>query len=528
MTHDLDEALLLGDRIGLLHAGGGSLDVLPSPVTRREELADGSARRALLTHFTSRAERSELGGPDADLDTDTGTGTGTDVDTDTGTDTDTDTGTGTGTDTDTDTGTGSGSGREAHTDTATAGPEATENPGATRREALVVAGALALLSLPVAASALTSKDGSVTAGRTGGGAGSAARGASATLRVGYLPITDAAPLLLAHDSGRFAERGITTPPPILYRGWAPLVEALQGGNVDLVHLLMPLAVQLRYDAKVPVKVLAWNHTNGSALTVAHQVGSVEDLAGTNVAIPAWFSVHNVVLQKLLRGAGVTPVIDTAPSAASRTAQLVVLPPADMPAALESGSISGYIVAEPFCAVGEVRGIGKILRFTGDVWKDHACCVTVVRESLVRDRPDVALRATEAIVAAQLAIRQDREAAAERLSAGGYLPQPLPALRRTLTAHQDPAYVASGAVRHPQWRSNRIDFQPHPYPTYTGELVRAMKETTVDADVSWLDALDPAGVHADLVAVDVSSAAITAAGGLGAFGVTGSRTEVVEL
>ncbi|MEV8637572.1 ABC transporter substrate-binding protein [Streptosporangium sp. NPDC051023] len=494
VTHDLDEALLLGDRIGLLHTGREPLEVLPSPVTRREELADGSARRALLAHFTSHAERSELGGQDAETATPA---------------------------------------QAPDAETATPAQAA----GATRREALVVAGALTLLAVPVAGSVLTSgeragaatRGGADTAARSPalGGGPAAAGGGPATLRIGYLPITDAAPLLLAHDSGQFTDRGITTPPPTLYRGWAPLVEAFQGGNVDLVHLLMPLAIQLRYDAKVPVKVLAWNHTNGSALTVAHRIGSVEDLAGANVAIPAWFSVHNVVLQKLLRAAGITPVIDTPPSAASRTAQLVVIPPADMPAALTSGSISGYIVAEPFCAVGEVRGIGKILRFTGDVWKDHACCVTVVRESLVRERPDVALRATEAIVAAQLAIRNDRDGAAERLSAGGYLPQPLPALKRTLAAHQDPAYVTSGAVRHPQWRSNRIDFQPHPYPTYTDELVRAMKETTVDADVSWLGALDPSSVHRDLVAVDISSAAIARAGGLGVFGAAGTRTEVVE-
>ncbi|MEV7010086.1 ABC transporter substrate-binding protein [Streptosporangium sp. NPDC051022] len=512
VTHDLDEALLLGDRIGLLRAGPHPLDVVPSPVKRREELADGSARRDLLSHFTSRAERSEPGGPDAGA-TRSGAPPGVP-------------------------GSGSGaaasgvvsgvSGAVPSGDTGGGGAAPGAVPvgasGATRREALVVAGSLALLSAPAVGSALTSGG---RAGAAGTAGAAPLQGEPATLRVGYLPITDAAPLLLAHDSGQFARRGLTTPTPILYRGWAPLVEAFQGGNVDIVHLLMPLAIQLRYDAKVPVKVLAWNHTNGSALTVAHEVGSVEDLAGTNVAIPAWFSVHNVVLQKLLRGAGVTPVVDTAPSAASRTVQLVVIPPADMPVALKSGSISGYIVAEPFCAVGEALGIGKILRFTGDVWKEHACCVTVVREPLVRDRPDVVSRATEAVVAAQLAIRNDREGAARRLSAGGYLPQPLPALERTLAARQDPAYVRSGAVRHPRWGAHRIDFQPHPYPGYTAELVRAMKETIVDADVSWLDALDPAGVHADLVAVGVASAAIDAVGGLGAFGVTGTRTEVVE-
>ncbi|MET8990230.1 ABC transporter substrate-binding protein [Nonomuraea wenchangensis] len=479
VTHDLDEALLLGDRIGLLHPGPGPLEVVTSPVTRREQLADGSARRELLARFGSPAERDELSGHDG----------------------------------------------KAPDPPVAAGSAGTAS---TRREALTITGSLALLAAPVVGSLLGTGDRTATAATTTAATPARPGGAaSATLRIGYLPITDAAPLLLAHDSGQFGKRGITTPAPVLYRGWAPLVEALQGGNVDIVHLLMPLAIQLRYDARVPVKVLAWNHANGSALTVAKDVGRVEDLAGTKVAVPAWFSVHNVVLQKLLRKAGIKPVLDTAPSARDRTTQLVVIPPADMPTALQSGSISGYIVAEPFCAAAEVLGIGKILRFTGDVWKDHACCVTVVREQLVRDRPDVALRATEAIIAAQLAIRGDREAAARRLSEGRYLPQPLPALERTFTARTDPAYVSSGAVRHPEWDSHRIDFQPHPYPGYTGELVRAMKETVVDANVTWLDDLDPGEVHGDLVATDISAAALDATGGLSAFGAARVRTEVIE-
>ncbi|MFC4114424.1 ABC transporter substrate-binding protein [Nonomuraea zeae] len=522
VTHDLDEALYLGDRIGLLHTGGRPLEVVTSPVTRREQLTDGSARRELLARFSSPAERAALSGHDGpERGSPTTLGNAKLGNAKLGNAEPESP--------------GAGSAEPGNAETESAGAGAGAGRARTRREALTITGALALLTAPVVGSMLTSGDRAGATATTAGANPGATAGTTAgttdaraaTLRIGYLPITDAAPLLLAHDSGQFGRRGITTPAPVLYRGWAPLVEALQGGNVDIVHLLMPLAIQLRYDAKVPVKVLAWNHANGSALTVAKDVGRVEDLAGTKVAIPAWFSVHNVVLQKLLRKAGITPVLDTVPSARARTTQLVVIPPADMPTALQSGSISGYIVAEPFCAAAEVLGIGKILRFTGDVWKDHACCVTVVREDLVRDRPDVAQRAAEAIIAAQLAIRGDREGSARRLSEGRYLPQPLPALERTFTARPDPAYVSSGAIRHPEWDSRRIDFQPHPYPSYTGELVRAMKETVVDANVAWLDDLDPAEVHGDLVATGISAAALDATGGLTAFGAARVRTEIVE-
>src|SRR5699024_10043810 len=98
--------------------------------------------------------------------------------------------------------------------------------------------------------------------------------------------------------------------------------------------------------------------------------------------------------------------------------------------------------------GEVQGIGKILRFTGDVWKDHACCVTVVTERFLQEQPEVAAAALAAVVATQVRILEGRDAAASALSEGGYLPQPLEAIRLTLADEQDPQYVTSGAIEHP--------------------------------------------------------------------------------
>ncbi|WP_449278110.1 ABC transporter substrate-binding protein [Leucobacter sp. GX24907] len=402
-------------------------------------------------------------------------------------------------------------------------PTATARPSRrpSRREVLTVAAAGALIALPAIGSFLTGAS-SAASSRSAGGSDD-----HDVLRLGYLPITDAAPLLIAHDSGAFADRGIDTPEPTLFRSWASLVEALQGGSIDVAHLLMPLAMQLRYEAEMPIKVLAWNHVGGSALAVLPEIDSIEGLAGTTVAIPGWFSIHNVVLQQLLREAGLTAVIDTDPG--PDTVQLVVLAPADMPVALGNGTVSGYIVAEPFCAVAEKQGVGRILRFTGDVWREHACCVTVVREDLVTDNPELAQRVADAVVAGQLAILADRAAAAERLSVGGYLPQPPESIAAVLDEHesQHAEYVDDGAIHHPEWEESRIGFQPYAYPGYTERLVEELRLTTVDATTAWLDKLDPAAVHADLVSTDINLRAVESAGGLAVFGATPTRTEVIE-
>lgn len=354
------------------------------------------------------------------------------------------------------------------------------------------------------------------------------------LRVGYLPITDATPLLVAHGLGLYADQGLEVARPTLMRSWAQVAEAFQARQVDLVHMLMPMAVQLRFAQDFPLRIVAWNHTGGSALTVANDIDDVRALAGSTVAVPFWHSVHNLALQLLLADAGLTPLIGDSqqPSVADGTVRLVVMAPPDMPPALDQGSIKGFIVADPFNAVAEVQGIGKVLRFTGDVWLNHACCVAVMHADTLEERPEFADRTLEALVRAQLAVRADRAGTATLLSdAGeGYLPQPEPAIARSLGYYDRAEYTASGAIRHPEWDTSRIDFQPFPFPSYTEELVRRMQATRVDGDRRFLDALDPANVHSDLVDDRFVRRAIQTAGGLGAFGLPGGfrRTETIDV
>jgi len=351
------------------------------------------------------------------------------------------------------------------------------------------------------------------------------------LRIGYLPITDAAPLLLAHARGIYAELGLQAERPTLFRGWSQLAEAFQARQVDAVHILMPMAIWLRFAQGFPLKLVAWDHTGGSALTVGDKVGGLEDLVGQTVAVPFWYSIHNVVLQLLFREAGITALTEGEPSTADRSVKLVVMAPPDMPPALANGSIVGYIVADPFNAVAEVNGIGKVLRFTGDVWHEHACCVVVMHEDDVRDRPQFAQAVVSSVASAQLWAVANRGEAARVLSADGenYLPQPLPAIERALTHYDHGEYVGTGAIEHADWETERIGFQPFPFPTYTTELVRLLKETSVEGETGFLDELNPATAHAQLVDDSFARQAISDLGGPAAFGLTDglSRTEQIE-
>lgn len=336
------------------------------------------------------------------------------------------------------------------------------------------------------------------------------------LNIGYLPITDASPLLVAHATGALTAEGFDAKDPTLFRSWADLVEAFQAEQVDVVHLLMPLALQLRFGAQLPVKVVAWNHTNGSALTAAERITTVDDLAGETVAIPFWWSIHNVVVQKLLRASNLTPIIDGNASKTDGTVKLVVLPPADMVPALVSGSIAAFIVADPFNALAEVNDAGRVLRFTGDVWRDHACCVTVVSEKFLDQRGAAGQSLVNALAASQLTITDDRTAAAQLLSEGGYLPQPVAAIERALTHYATEEYVPTGAIQHEDWASERIGFQPYAFPSYTRELVASLRDTVIDGDTAFLAQIDDSTAHAELVAEGLAKSAIETNGGLERF------------
>jgi NitT/TauT family transport system substrate-binding protein len=319
------------------------------------------------------------------------------------------------------------------------------------------------------------------------------------LRIGYLPITDASPFLVAHAKKFYVEEGLDVEKPKLFRAWPQLVEAFLAGQIDVIHLLAPTALMVRYGSKFPAKIVAWNHVNGSALTVSLNINSVRDLAGKTVAVPFWFSIHNVILQHLLRKEGLVAVSKF--SDKTNEVKLVIMPPPDMVSALSNGSIAGYIVAEPFNAAAESLKVGKILRFTGDVWQAHACCVVFMREADLELRPEWSQAVVNSIVKAQLWIRENRQEAAQILSkesGNNYTPHTQAVLERALSYYDTDTYGKQGAVQHADWKQQRIDFQPYPYPSYTEELVRLLKLTHVEGDVKFLSALNPSFVAKDLV------------------------------
>ncbi|MEO6989545.1 MAG: ABC transporter substrate-binding protein [Aquihabitans sp.] len=473
VTHDLDEALRVGDRVALLGSGPGNVNGTWKVPAAEDVAGRVAVKEEVLRRFADPTAEVSLAVDDSDRDPSDGTM------------------------------------KAAVPDV----PSSTFG-GITRRGLIQGAAATGIV---VAAGGFTiNRLTTSTAGRA--------------LRVGYLPITDAAPLLVASALGYYREEQVEVDDPVLFRGWDAITEGFQGNHLDVAHLLMPTAVQLRFLHNQPVKIVAWNHMNGSALTVGNHIQSIGELGGTTVAIPFWYSVHNVALQMMLAEAGLEVVPSGKPG--PNQVALTVMAPSDMVPGLAAGSISGYIVAEPFNAMAEAKGIGKINRFTGDVWRNHACCVVVMHERVLATRPEEAHKFVRALARAQLVCQHDHGKAITTLTSGDrpFLPQPVEAVRRTFDDYSETAYGPTGAIKHPDWDIGRIDFQPFPFASYTEELVRRLRHTVLDPMPTFLDGIDPADAHAQLVDDRFARSAIHSLGGPERFGLPADlrRTETIEV
>ncbi len=323
------------------------------------------------------------------------------------------------------------------------------------------------------------------------------------VRIGYLPITDATALLVAYAKGFFRDEGLDAERPTLIRGWSPLVESFAAAKFNIVHLLKPIPVWMRYNNKFPAKIMAWGHTNGSGLVVGSHVGatSFSGLGGKQIAVPFWYSMHNIVLQIALREAGLTPVIKAEGEAIGPgEVNLQILPPPDMPPALAAKKIDGYIVAEPFNALGEVKAGARMLRFTGDIWKNHPCCVITMNEELTKQKPEWTQKVINAVVRGAIYASENKKDIAKLLSkdGDGYLPVPGDIVERAMTKYDLETYGPGKAIQHPEWGNGRIDFQPWPYPSATKLIVEAMTKTAVSGDTTFLKGLDASHVADDLV------------------------------
>jgi len=164
-----------------------------------------------------------------------------------------------------------------------------------------------------------------------------------------------------------------------FTDWPTVKEALISKDIGGVFILAPMAMQLVADG-VPIRVVYLGHRDGTAIVVGvdSDIRDFRDLRGKTVAIPSRYANQNVLMHRMMKKWGMP----------YDSIDLRELPPPEHPTALRSKSIDAYIVGEPFAAMAEVGGFGRVLYHTKDIWPEFISCVLVVRVDLIEDSPEL--------------------------------------------------------------------------------------------------------------------------------------------
>lgn len=189
------------------------------------------------------------------------------------------------------------------------------------------------------------------------------------LTLGFIPLNDAAPLIVARDKGFFADEGLQVD---LSReaSWATIRDKLAIGALDGAHMLAPLVLAttlgIGSEATSLVAPMALNR-NGAAVTVSRRLGEAaagdasalarliarrreEGASQLTFAVVFPYSIHNYLLRDWMAEAGIHP---------DRDVRLTVAPPARMTELLADGVIEGFCAGEPWNAAAVAWGAGKV-------------------------------------------------------------------------------------------------------------------------------------------------------------------------
>lgn len=224
-----------------------------------------------------------------------------------------------------------------------------------------------------------------------------------TLKIGYLPITHSMLPVVAHAQGKFTKVNVEM---VKFSSWTELAEALKAGKIDGGgSILNTLAIKL-VEQGVPLKSVVNAVRDGSVLIVKNDIKDVKELKNKTIAIPSKFSPHYILLHKYLEDNGLE---------IGKDVKTIELAPPDMVSALASGSIDGYIVAEPFGAKAEDLKIGRVLVLSKDIEIPGSTsneCVIAIRSEFIEKYPEAVQDFVDQLILTGIYVTKNPEEAAK--------------------------------------------------------------------------------------------------------------------
>jgi nitrate/nitrite transport system substrate-binding protein len=253
------------------------------------------------------------------------------------------------------------------------------------------------------------------------------------LKLGFIKLTDMAPLAVALEKGFFVEEGlnVTLEPQA---NWKVLLDGVIGGQLDAAHMLagQPIAATLGLGTQANLIAPLSLDLNGNAITLSNRVWEMikpnlpmeggkprhpisaevlkpvvesfkADGKPFNMGMVFPVSTHNYELRYWLAAGGLNPGF-YAPGDVAGTVgadvNLSVTPPPQMPATLEAGTIEGYCVGEPWNQQAVARGIGVPVITDNEIWHNNPEKVLGMREDFAQNYPATTAALVRALIKAQ--------------------------------------------------------------------------------------------------------------------------------
>lgn len=286
------------------------------------------------------------------------------------------------------------------------------------------------------------------------------------LKIGFIPITCATPLIMAHPLGFYAKQGLNVE-VVKTAGWALIRDKMINKEYDATHFLspMPLAISLGLGAPATsMNVATIQNTNGQAITLSVKHKDKRDPAswkGFKFAVPFEYSMHNFLLRYYVAEAGLDP---------DRDIQIRVVPPPEMVANLRAGNIDGFLGPDPFNQRAVYEEVGFIHLLTKELWNGHPCCAFGTSTEFIQKNPNTFIALYRAVLTAAAMAREakNRELIAKVIAPQAYLNQPETVIAQVLTGK-----FADG-LGNVKVVPDRADFDPMPWQSMAVWMLTQMK------------------------------------------------------
>ena len=228
------------------------------------------------------------------------------------------------------------------------------------------------------------------------------------LEIGFIPLTDCAPLVVAKEKGFFEKHGLEEVTLNREPSWKAIAKGVATGRLDAAQMVagMPMSLTLGAGNNTPVPMVSalTLSRNGNAITLSKRLydQGVRTLADLKAALQATpdkvhtlgvvypSSMHNLMLRYWLASGGIDP---------DRDVSLTVIPPPQMLSNLKAGNIDGYCVGEPWNSRAINEGHGFVIANDLDIFPGHIEKVLGVREEWANKYPQTHLALVKALLEA---------------------------------------------------------------------------------------------------------------------------------